>query len=95
MSDLSAPPVAPTQPSAEQVDNIVKVRLSEASTAAAVMATRPGWRTTEFWLTLFVTVAGILAPLHGGNVFAQSAGAIAAALVSMGYISGRSKVKAS
>lgn len=97
MSDLSAvppPSPQPQQATSEQVDNVVKVRASEAGTAAMLMTTRPGWRTTEFWVTLFVAAAGVLTNVYSNKPWAQVAGAVAAALVSMGYVQGRSKIKA-
>lgn len=94
MSDQALPQV-PAQATAEQVDNVVKVRASEALTAAAVMATRPGWRTTEFWVTLFVAAAGVLTNAYSTKPWAQAAGAVAAALVSMGYVNSRARVKSS
>ena len=60
---------------------------------------KPGWKTSEFWLTKLAMVLGaamVIAPLFlpGDHWAIQVAGAILAALSSHGYSSSRGKVKA-
>jgi len=58
---------------------------------------KPGWRTSEFWLSTmaqllgWLLAAGILVDGHWGL---KAAGAIVAMLSAMGYTNGRSKLKA-
>lgn len=59
-------------------------------------ADRPGWRTTEFWLSSLALVLGaVLASgaLPDGGTFAQIAGAVLAALSCLGYDAARARVK--
>ena len=57
---------------------------------------KPGYKTTEFWITVFVTLAGLamasglIAP---GSTWDKGIGLIVSALASMGYSAARSKVK--
>ncbi len=54
---------------------------------------RRGVRTSEFWLALFVAVASAIPAAWATSPWAQAAGAIAAALASMGYGMARAEVK--
>lgn len=56
-------------------------------------AERPGIKTTEFWLAVFVVVGGALAAQFSTNPIAQTIGMIAAALGSAGYGFSRAMVK--
>ena len=64
--------------------------------------TRPGVRTTEFWITLAVAVAGIVAALTGGDAdelsgmaeaVVRAAGLLVAAVTSVVYFFTRRAVK--
>lgn len=57
---------------------------------------KPGYRTTEFWLALVATLAGAVmasGALAEGSTWDRLAGAVVAALASVGYTVGRSTVK--
>lgn len=57
---------------------------------------RPGWRTTEFWLTALAVLVGLLlasGALPADSAVARAVGAIASALASTGYSWSRAKVK--
>lgn len=55
--------------------------------------TRPGLRTTEFWLALIVTLGGAAAGIYAEAQWAQVVGILAATLVTAGYGFSRSGVK--
>jgi len=55
--------------------------------------TRPGLKTTEFWLALAVTLLGAVAGIYAEAQWAQVAGIVAAALASAGYGFQRASVK--
>jgi hypothetical protein len=57
------------------------------------METRPGLRTTEFWLALAVVILGALATTFSTEPWAQIAGTIAAALSAAGYSFARTAAK--
>ncbi len=61
-----------------------------------VPAVKPGYKTTEFWLSTVATLAGIAlasgAIPEGGQV-AQIIGGVLAVLSQLGYSSARAKVK--
>jgi hypothetical protein len=62
-----------------------------------IAPTKPGYQTTEFWLSLAATVVGALlasGAIEAGTVWDRIAGTIAATLAAMGYSSARAKVKA-
>jgi hypothetical protein len=60
------------------------------------METKPGWRTTEFWLTLAATTVGLL---YASGLIAPESGAdrwlglMTSALTSMGYAVSRGLAK--
>lgn len=61
------------------------------------MEIKPGWKTTEFWLTVAAQVVGMLLAsgvVHDGSGFAQALGVAATALAAAGYSVSRGKVKA-
>jgi len=59
---------------------------------------KPGYRTTEFWLSVVATMLGFL--MASGvfsdqeSIAAKIVGAVVAALTAMGYTAGRARVKA-
>lgn len=56
----------------------------------------PGYKTTEFWLSLLVVLLGAVAAsgvLPQGGMAAQVVGGIMAILASMGYTASRTQVK--
>lgn len=58
---------------------------------------KPGYKTTEFWLTLIATVIGATVAsgiLVEGSMLAQILGIALVALSNLGYTYSRSKVKA-
>ncbi len=60
------------------------------------VAVKPGYKTTEFWLTFAATVVGLalasdVIPTDGP--WAKGIGLVSAVLSSMGYAVGRAKVK--
>ncbi len=57
---------------------------------------KPGWRTTEFWLSALATVSGLgmaSGALAAGSTAAQTVGLIASALTAMGYSASRGRAK--
>jgi hypothetical protein len=57
---------------------------------------KPGWKTTEFWLSLAAQLVGAAAAsgaLPGTGTTAQVVGLASAALAAFGYTAGRSSVK--
>lgn len=58
------------------------------------MRGRPGILTTEFWLSLVVTVMGAMAYVYADSQVMQVAGLTAATLTAAGYGFSRSQVKA-
>lgn len=59
-------------------------------------ATKPGWKTTEFWLSLVATLVGLFiasGALPEESVVMKIAGFVLAALVSLGYGAMRASVK--
>ena len=54
---------------------------------------KSGWKTTEFWLALVVTVGGSLATYYSEAEWAKVVGIVAAALASAGYGLSRASVK--
>lgn len=57
------------------------------------IAGRPGLRTTEFWLALVVTTAGIAAAVFSKEPWAQIVGGVAATLTANGYAFARAGTK--
>lgn len=55
--------------------------------------TKPGIRTTEFWLALLVILGGAVATVYPTNNAAQVAGLVAGALAAAGYGVSRALVK--
>jgi len=57
----------------------------------------PGYKTTEFWLSLIVVVLGAFMAsgmVPGDHVAIKVGGMVMAVLSGMGYTAGRSKIKA-
>jgi len=55
---------------------------------------KPGWKTTEFWLSLLaIGVSLVTALFNPQSTIAQIAGVIGAVLASLGYSASRSSVK--
>jgi hypothetical protein len=60
--------------------------------------TKPGWKTTEFWLTLLATTIGMLwasgiASPDGADAVSRVVGIIAATLSQLGYAVSRGMAK--
>lgn len=58
---------------------------------------KPGYKTTEFWLTVLANVVGILlasGQFAPGSVVAEVLGVVAVVLSNLGYTYNRAKVKA-
>lgn len=57
---------------------------------------KPGYKSTEFWLTLVATIIGavLASGITGDNQWVQMVGAIASVLAPAAYARGRSLVKA-
>lgn len=58
---------------------------------------KPGFKTTEFWLSLVVTVCGLLTAsgvIPTGSVWAQGIGMVMAGVTALGYTGSRMNVKA-
>lgn len=55
--------------------------------------TKPGLKTTEFWLALAVTVGGAVASVYADTDVGRVAGIVAATLASAGYGFARASVK--
>jgi hypothetical protein len=54
---------------------------------------KPGIRTTEFWLSIVVTVLGAVAAQGGDSVEVKVAGLVLAGLAAFGYAQARGKAK--
>jgi hypothetical protein len=60
------------------------------------MTTKPGYKTTEFWLTLLATLVGLLLSsgvLGTGTQWEAIAGVIASSLAALGYAGSRATTK--
>lgn len=57
------------------------------------METKPGIKTTEFWLALIVTIGGAVAAVYTEAPWAKVLGLVASALASAGYSFSRAQVK--
>lgn len=55
--------------------------------------TRPGLRTTEFWLALIVTIVGSIATVYADTDIGRTAGLVSIALAAAGYGFTRAQVK--
>lgn len=70
----------------------------EVTEVPAPAPAKPGWKTTEFWLT---TIAAVLGAILGSGIvpevgiWAQIAGVVTTLLATLGYQVSRTKVKAS
>ena len=64
------------------------------------MEAKPGFKTSEFWLTALAVIVGlliasdVLVPLGENHWAVKLVGLVSAALASMGYTAARGKVKA-
>lgn len=73
------------------------VRLERQEPQRALVPVKPGYKTTEFWLS---TAAGIVAALLASDAFSDSSeigkalGIAAVVLTSLGYTVSRTKAKA-
>lgn len=62
--------------------------------------TKPGWQTTEFWLTTAITIiglayaSGVISP-DGASAVEKAVAIVASALAAMGYSASRGAVKRS
>jgi len=54
---------------------------------------KPGWKTSEFWLSLLAQGAGLVAALSSNGAAVQIAGLVVAVLSQLGYTSSRGKAK--
>lgn len=57
---------------------------------------KPGYKTTEFWLSGIATVLGIVlasGAIQDGGMVAQIVGGVLSVLASLGYTAARAKVK--
>lgn len=60
------------------------------------MGSKPGWRTSEFWLSAAVALAGVMLPQLATDLpppWGPIAGLLAAALAAHGYATSRGMVK--
>jgi len=64
-------------------------------TDAVAGSGKPGYKTTEFWLSVVATLGGAFQPLMVEGNAQAIAGTILAALAGMGYVSSRSNIKKS
>ena len=55
--------------------------------------TKPGVKTSEFWLALAVTIAGAISAVYAEAEWAQALGIVASGLASAGYSFARAQVK--
>ena len=75
------------------------VRVSAVESAGTTTPTptaKPGWKTSEFWLSSLATVGGILlasGAVAEGTAAAQVVGGILALLASLGYTASRTSIK--
>jgi len=64
------------------------------------MSAKPGYRTTEFWLSLLATLlgflmaSGVMETVGQESIWAKVVGGLVAALAALGYNASRSRVKA-
>ncbi len=92
----------PLRPSEEsffaQLDYLCSIPRKEFDAALARLDrkenrnVRPGWKTTEFWGALLVSVAGVITTIADSSEWAWL-GVIAAAIASAGYSLSRGMVK--
>lgn len=64
--------------------------------SGATPATKPGFQTSEFWLSTAATVGGILlasGAIADGSVAAQVVGGVLSLLASLGYTASRTALK--
>jgi hypothetical protein len=57
---------------------------------------KPGWKTTEFWLSAAATITGLLlasGAINSGSGFDKVIGVVASALAAMGYAVSRGNAK--
>ncbi len=62
------------------------------------MTPKPGWKTTEFWMSVTAAIVGLLSASGGvgdESIVMKVAGMAGAALVAMGYAHSRGKAKGS
>lgn len=105
MSDTPAPvpaavPPAPT-PAAVTVETVkikgLKAEDDKTQTTTTVTTVQPGWKTSEFWQSIVVTVAGAAAFVWGiinGNEFAMMTGLGVMGVSSGAYSLSRGRAKA-
>ncbi len=58
---------------------------------------KPGYKTTEFWISVIITIAGLLmasGAIAEGSMVARIVGGVMSALAALGYTAARAKVKA-
>lgn len=54
---------------------------------------KPGFKSTEFWMTLIGVVSGIIMSVAPDNIYTQGIGAVLAAALGSSYTLGRSQIK--
>lgn len=54
---------------------------------------KPGFKSTEFWMTLVGVVSGMLMSVSPDNVYTQAIGGLLAAALGSSYTLGRSQLK--
>jgi len=67
-----------------------------ADTTDSKTSTKPGFKTSEFWLTSITTLGGIVlasGAVAEGSATAQIVGGILAVLAQLGYTASRTQVK--
>ena len=80
-------------PEGAEIKEIVKAAVKEELSDPKK---KPGFKTTEFWLTAIAEILGLLMAsgfIAGGNKWAPIIGIAISALAAMGYTSNRSKIK--
>lgn len=68
--------------------------MADEETPAPV--TKPGYKTTEFWITVVVALTGLAmasGAIHEGSGWDKAIGLIASTLAAMGYSASRGNVK--
>lgn len=69
---------------------------TDASSVTTTSTVKPGWKTSEFWLSMAATVIGALTTdgvIGAGTEAAKIAGVALIALASLGYTYSRTMVK--
>ena len=67
--------------------------LAMSSNESTPSSVKPGIQSTEFWMAMFVVLAGTLASVYTDQQWAKVAGTLSATLMAMGYGFQRMRVK--